>query len=111
VIKIEKDVSREAATKPTQAHVLFEVGPPVPNVPVLHLSESHPPTAESAELTAAEEPIVGESESGEVSRHDTSNDHLQHKDAHSDKISQNPVECAVSTGLTNAPTSTVTIYQ
>ena len=76
VIKIEEDVPREAATKPTQIHVLFEVGPPMPDVLVLHLPESHPPTVETLKPTAVEESIAGELEPREVSGHDTSNDHL-----------------------------------
>jgi hypothetical protein len=108
VIKIEEDVSREAAIEPTQAHVLFEVDPLVLDVPVLHLPESHPPTTETPEPTVVEEPIAGKLEPREVSGHNTNNDHVQHKDAHSDKISKDPVECAISTGLTSAPTSTIT---
>jgi hypothetical protein len=55
VIKIEDDMPEKPSSEANQTHVLFDVGPPMPDVSVLHLPESHVVTAPSPEDTLEED--------------------------------------------------------
>jgi hypothetical protein len=77
VIKIEDDMPEKPSSEANLTHVLFEVGPHVPDILVLHLPESHAVTAQSPEDTSEEDLVLPQPEEIEMNIWQKSNIKMQ----------------------------------
>ena len=108
VIKIEDDMPEKPSSEANLAHVLFEVGPPMPNVLVLHLPESHTMTAQSPKDISEEDLILSQPKATERNIWQTSNIKMQPSKIDFGPTSKSKKQSGDISGLVTIPTLTVT---